>query len=242
MTNKRKPRAVGYRRVSTNGQLDGYGLDLQDTALTEHCEAGGLRLVAVFTDEGESGGEGLDVRVELAEALRMLADDEADILVIPRLDRLARDVVLQEQLLREVWSMGKAVESTMPAESAYLGDDLDEVDPSRALIRTILGAVAQYDRALTKLRLRGGRRRKGAQGGYIGGDVIPLGKRVEGQGKAAVLIDDEDEAATVERISELHEAGESLRSIAATLTDEGHATKRGGRWQPETVKRVIARL
>jgi len=52
---------------------------------------------------------------------------------VHRLDRLARDLVLQEQLLAECWRMGATVSSTAAGEDAYLSDD--PADPSRRLIK-----------------------------------------------------------------------------------------------------------
>ena len=65
-----------------------------------------------------------------------------------------------------------------------------------------------------------------------------LGQRAEGR----ALTVDTDEAAVVARIVELHQAGRSLREIAATLTAEGHTTKRGHtNWPPATINRIISR-
>jgi DNA invertase Pin-like site-specific DNA recombinase len=229
-------RVVGYLRVSTNGQAEhGLGLDVQADSVRQYCKAQQHRLVALLTDEGESGGDGLETRLKLATALRMLRDGEADVLVVPRLDRLARDVILQETLLREVWSMGREVESCVSAETDLLVDD--DADPSRKLIRTILGAVNEYEKGMIKLRLRGGRRRKIAEGGF-GGGIPPLGKTP----RDGELVNDETETETIARIAELHGQGLSLRQIARVLTTEGRHTKRGGRWAPETINRVIRRL
>lgn len=63
-----------------------------------------------------------------------------------RLARLARDLVLQEQLLAEVSRAGGQVFSTSGAEQHYLVDDSDA--PSRRLIRQILGAVSEYERSM----------------------------------------------------------------------------------------------
>lgn len=57
-----------------------------------------------------------------------------------------------------------------------------------------------------------------------------------------VVVKVRGEARTVARIAELHREGLTLRDIAAKLTVEGHATKRGGRWQAETVRKVVRRL
>jgi DNA invertase Pin-like site-specific DNA recombinase len=80
----------------------------------------------------------------------MLRTKEADALIVYRLDRLARDLVLEEQLLAEAWRMGAVVFSTSAGESAYLEDD--PLDPSRRLIRQVLGAVNEYERAMIGLR------------------------------------------------------------------------------------------
>jgi site-specific DNA recombinase len=51
-----------------------------------------------------------------------------------------------------------------------------------------------------------------------------------------------EEAETVQRIVGIREGGLTLRAIAETLRREGYRTKRGGRWAPETVRKVLARL
>jgi DNA invertase Pin-like site-specific DNA recombinase len=66
--------------------------------------------------------------------------------VVYRLDRLARDLIVQETLLAEVWRMGREVFSTSAAEQGYLADDPHA--PSRKLIRQVLGAVNEYERSM----------------------------------------------------------------------------------------------
>src|SRR5205807_9208055 len=143
---------------------------------------------------------GLDSRRGLFDALEAISAGQGGGLVIYRLDRLARDLVLQEQLLADVRRMGAEVHSTSAGEAGYLADDPD--DPSRALIRQILGAVSQYERAMIRLRMRSGRQRKAARGGYAGGRP-PYGWRAEGR----ELVADADEQATLARIRELRAAG-----------------------------------
>jgi hypothetical protein len=46
----------------------------------------------------------------------------------------------------------------------------------------------------------------------------------------------------VARIVQLHGQGESARAIVDVLNGEGRPAKRGGRWHPETVRRVLRRL
>lgn len=122
-------RVVGYACVSTDRQVDaGAGLDVQRRAVRSWCRAEGHRLVDLVADAGVSGS--MADRPALAEALVLLREEKARGLVVHRLDRLARDLVLQEQLLAEVWRMGATVSSTAAGEHAYLSDDPG--DPSRA--------------------------------------------------------------------------------------------------------------
>ena len=131
-------RVVGYVRVSTDRQVDaGAGLDVQRRAVRAWCRAEGHRLVELVADAGVSGT--LADRPALAEALILLREGKAQGLVVHRLDRLARDLVVQEQLLAEVWRMGATVSSTAAGEDAYLSDDPG--DPSRRLIRQVLGVI-----------------------------------------------------------------------------------------------------
>src|SRR5262249_30714080 len=153
-----------YLRVSTDTQAEGLGLDVQKAAITEWAEAREYEIAAEFTDAGVSGSNGLDSRAGLANALTLLRSNDADGIIVYRLDRLARDLIIQEQLLAEARQHGWHVFSTSTSEAAYLEDDPG--DPSRKMIRQVLGAVAEYERSMIALRLRSGRARK-AQGGGL---------------------------------------------------------------------------
>ena len=227
---------VGYVRVSTATQVeDGFGLAIQKTALRAWCKANSHKLVAILCDEGVSGAKELEDRPGLADALGMLRDKQAQGIVVPRLDRLARDLIVQETVLAEIRRIGGTAFSTSPAEASYLTDDPD--DPSRKMIRQVLGAVAEYERSMVVLRLRNGRRRKAQMGGYASG-APAFG--FEARDKA--LVESETEQATVKRIEELRDSGLSLRSICATLESEGRMSKRGSSWQPMAIKRVLDRM
>ena len=225
---------VVYLRVSTDRQAEhGFGLDVQEASCRAWARSHGHRVTAVCSDEGVSGT--LLDRDGLADALELVRGRRAGGILVARLDRLARDLVVQEQLLAEVWRLDAEVYSAAGGE-ADLRDDPD--DPSRKLIRQVLGAVAEYDRAMTSLRLRRGRRRKAEQGGYAGDGSPPYGLRAQDR----ELVVDDREAAALARIRQLHRDGLSLRAIIEILDAEGHTPKRSGRWHPQTLARVIARL
>jgi len=229
-------RLVGYIRVSTDRQAEeGLGLSIQEQAIRSWARKEGHRLVALARDEGVSGSNGLETRIGLADAFDLLRDGKAEGLVVYRLDRLARDLVLQEQLLAEMWRIGVEVFSTSASEGAYLSDD--PADPSRKLIRQVLGAVSEYERAMVRLRLEAGRRRKKENGGFAYG-APPFGYRaVDG-----ALIPDEHEQSAIRRITELRGDGASLSDIAAVLQDENFRPRRSSRWHARCVGRIVARL
>lgn len=100
----------------------------------------------------------------------------------------------------------------------------------------VLGAVAEHERSMIALRLRSSPKRGAKDGGYAYGTPL-FGFRVDD----GELVPDEGERETLDRARELREAGASIREIAATLNEEDRSTKRGARWHPTTVARVLGR-
>lgn len=136
---------VAYLRVSTQGQVDsGHGLDAQEAAC-RRCA--GACLVGVIREEGVGGDRA--ERPALARALAMIKSGDADAILVHRLDRLARDLVLQEILLREIHASGGALVSATPGENELLRDPHD---PTRTLMRQMLGAFAEYEKSVIALR------------------------------------------------------------------------------------------
>src|SRR5215472_12290298 len=72
---------------------------------------------------------------------------------VERLDRLARDLMVQEACIADLRKNGFTLVSV--AEP-----DLMESDPTRVLMRQLMGAVAQYDKSQIVAKLRGARMRK----------------------------------------------------------------------------------
>ena len=225
------PGAIGYVRVSTDGQGNGHGPEIQRQAIEEWAAAHGVPLLEVASDTGISGA--VLERPGLERALHALRP--GDTLVVYRLDRLARDLVTQELLLREIRRQGAALASCSPAEQAYLEDDAQ--DPARKLIRQVLGAVAEFEREMIRLRLQRGRRAKRAAGGYVGGEA-PFGWRVA---PAGGLERDDREQMVLRRMLALRALEVPYREIAAILNAEGLRPRRGRYWSRQAVHRIVAR-
>lgn len=234
-----KPQAVGYVRVSTAEQVDGFGLAAQRKVIRDYCRSNGLRLVATFADEGVSGSNGLETRIGLAEALAALRAGSGACLVVYRLDRLARDLILQETLVQRLRDQGTPVRSATEADL-----DTDTDDPTKVLIRQIVGAVGQYERAVIRGRMMAGKAAKRDQGGYAGGRP-PYGKKAEGR----QLVDDPETAKVVALVGRLRGEGRSYRDIANSLTERGYRPRPkrrqddpGPKWHPTTIRRIVERL
>lgn len=229
-------RYVVYLRVSTDQQADtGHGLAIQEEACKRWLRDRRHRLVEVCSDAGRSGGADVGHRPGLARALALVGADRADGVLVYRLDRLARDLVLQEQLLAELHRRGKELASVDLTEHASLARDPD--DPTRALVRRILGAIAQHEREVIRLRLSSGRSAKQLEGGYAGGQP--------GFGYAAVrgeLVKVPAEQVTIRLILRLRTAGTSYRGIADELERRGvRSRKSDGKWRPDTIRAICLR-
>jgi DNA invertase Pin-like site-specific DNA recombinase len=228
-------KVIGYVRVSTDRQAEkGLGLDVQERTIRAWAKKNGHRLVGVARDAGVSGSSDVAGRFGLLDALNLLRERKVAGLVVARLDRLARDLIVQEQLLAEVKRLDGDTFSTSEGEAAYLTDDPD--DPSRKLIRQVLGAVAEYERAMISLRLRAGRKRKAEQGGFAYGSP-PFGYRAKDGG----LVRDTAEQLVIARMRELEAEGQTQREISERLNTEGYRTKQGRSWSRVTVGLVLRR-
>lgn len=228
---------AAYTRVSTANQAEhGFGLAVQKETISRWARSQGHTITAWHEDAGESGADGLDARLGLADAIESIRTGTARGLIVARLDRLARDLVLQETLLGEIRKHKGRAFSCSAGEDAYLEDDPD--DPSRKLIRSILGAVATYEREIIRLRMAAGRARKKAAGGYASGRPGYGWRAIDGE-----LVPDPIEQSQIDLMRSLRASGASLNHVAIVLERLEVPTKiPGGRWQPNTVARILARV
>jgi DNA invertase Pin-like site-specific DNA recombinase len=224
-----RKKVIGYVRVSTQEQVGGFGLDVQRKAIKDYCAANGLRVVETLADEGQSGTNGLDARVGLAEALAIVERREVSGIVVARMDRLARDLLLQETLMARMRQAGAEVISVSEP-------DMDSDDPTRVLVRQVLGSISQYERALIRGRMMAGKAAKVSQGGY-GGGRPPFGWRAEGK----ELVPEPGEQEAIALVRRLSDEGLSTRQIATRLEEAGIRPKAGGHWSSVQVLRIIQR-
>jgi DNA invertase Pin-like site-specific DNA recombinase len=143
-------KAVGYMRVSGKGQVKGDGFARQEKAIRDYAKQNGFEIVRIYKERGVSGT--FENRPALAEMMYDIEEDPCTI-IIERIDRLARDLMIQETILSNVKKSGSDI------ISADMGEKLDD-DPTRKLVRQVLGAIAEYDKTMTVQKLKAARDRK----------------------------------------------------------------------------------
>ena len=227
-------RVVGYVRVSTEKQaVEGVSLAAQEAKLRAYCVAMDLELVAVEADEGISA-KSLKGRDGLARALARIDSGEVSGLIVTKLDRLTRSVR----------DLGALVEVYFErrADLLSLADSIDTRTAAGRLVLNVLMSVAQWEREATGERTRDALAYLKSEGVQLGGAAMGWqhSECVGADGRRIVEAV-EAEVAAVERALALKAEGLSLRAIAAALKAEGFATKRGGRWQANTIRKIITR-
>jgi DNA invertase Pin-like site-specific DNA recombinase len=141
---------------------------------------------------------------------------------------LARDLMVSEVILGQFRDLGVSVISADSGVDLTTGDD----DPTRTLIRQVLGAVSQFEKSVIVLKLRAARERTKRKTGRCEGRK-PYGHYP-------------GEAEIVKRIKKLYRKpkGENrlgFLTIAKKLNEEGVPTRTGAKWSDVLVKSILAR-
>ena len=217
-------KAYGYVRVSGKGQVEGHGLERQEKAIQDYAEAHDIEVVEFFREEGVSGT--LKDRPALAAMFVELETNGHGVktILIEKVDRLARDLMVQEITIGDLQKNG------FDLISVAEGEDLLSEDPTRILIRQVMGAIAQYDKQMTVLKLRAARERKRAKEGKCEGrkgysevapDILKEVKRLRRKPKGMKR--------------------KSYKAIAEELNQQGMLTLMGRAWTGDNVAVLLRR-
>ena len=208
-------KAYAYLRVSGKGQVEGDGFERQLLAIKKYAAAHDIRIVKVFREEGVSGTKDWDDRAAFTEMMSLLLANGTRTVLVENLSRLARDLMVQESIVADLRQKRLTLVSVAEPD---LGSD----DPTRILMRQMLGAFHQYEKAMLVAKLKGARQRIKAKTGRCEGRK-PYGFR-------------EGEQEIVVRIVALRKKGLALQAIADTLNDERVRTQTGKEWTPVQVQ------
>jgi len=224
-------KAIGYCRISTENQKEDKTILVQDDNIRKFAKKNSYKLVKVFNDEAISGGSELENRPGLSELFNFIeVNEDIESVIIYKLDRLARDLYIQEHLIKKLDNLQlKLISINEP--------DLDSKDPMRKAFRQFMGIVSELEKAFITMRLSSGRIFKAQKGGYAGGSTA-LGYIA----KNNELEIDKEQADIVKKIFYLKRYKHlSLGKIAKKLNEENITTKRGGKWYSGTIKLILER-
>jgi DNA invertase Pin-like site-specific DNA recombinase len=216
--------AFAYLRVSGKGQVDGDGFPRQLVAIEAYAKANGLTLAKIFREKGITGATEWEHRPQFSEMMAAMLSNGVKTVLVERLDRCARLLMVQESIIADFQRKGLTLISVNEP-------DLCSDDPSRILMRQMLGAFFQYEKTLLVAKLRGARQRMRASSGKLRGGCEgrkPFGTR---QGEPKIIT----------RILALKASGMVFNSIAETLNREGLKPRKGQKWYASVVRDILVR-
>jgi DNA invertase Pin-like site-specific DNA recombinase len=202
------------------GQVEGDGFTRQLKAIKRYAAAHDIKIAHVYREEGVSGTKELENRPAFVEMMTALHSNGTKMVLIEKLDRLARDLMVQETIIGDLRKNAFELVSVMEP-------DLLQDDPSRKLMRQVFGAIAEYEKTMIVLKLRGARARARAKGG-----------RCEGRKPFGYF---QGEAVALARIKALRAEGLGFDRIAVRLNEERISTRTGKPWHGLVVNRILKR-
>jgi DNA invertase Pin-like site-specific DNA recombinase len=216
---RKKIQAVAYLRTSsaTNVGPEKDSEKRQRAAIAAYAKAAGVEIVETFYDEAVLGADLIETRPAFKAMLERLLSNGVCTIVVETANRFARDLMVQEvgyAMLKE-----RGIELIAADKPDTFLDDT----PTAVLIRQVLGAVSQFEKAMLVSKLRGARDRKRA-----------AGVKVEGRKSHAEL-----RPKVVDLARQLHGRQLSLREIAVELFKLGHTTKHGKPFSSSAISSML---
>lgn len=223
--------AAGYVRVSTDDQADsGLSIAHQIARIQAYAVLNGLELVEIVTDEGVSAGKSLASRKGGAALLDLIAIGKVQHVIALKLDRVFRNAA---EALTQATAWDKADVGLHLID--VHGTAVNTKSAMGRMFFTMMAGFAELERGLIAERTSAAMKVKKDRGDVISRPTLGF-DAVDGK-----LIENEAELALIARIKALHQDGMSYNAIAGRLNAELVPTKRGGQWQPTTIRNLILR-
>ncbi|HQS14386.1 recombinase family protein [Reyranella sp.] len=220
----KKKAAVAYYRTSSATNV-GPDKDSQrrQAAAVEGYAKGRARLdvVASFYDAAVSGADPVDARPGFSELLSYCEEHDVGVVLVESASRFARDLIVQ--LTGHALLKARGIE-LVPVDAP---EHFTDPTPTAVLVRQILGAISQFEKAGLVAKLRSARDRKRQETGRCEGrPPVPAGVVAE--------------ARRLARRSPVTGKRRSLRTIAAELAAMGHLGVSGGPYSASSIRHMLA--
>jgi DNA invertase Pin-like site-specific DNA recombinase len=225
-------KAYGYLRVSGTGQVEGDGFDRQREVISGFADQAGIVIPRFYEERGVSGTKGEADRPAFQEMLTAILSNGVRAVIVERLDRLAREYMVQEQLL--VYLAAKGI----TLWNASTGENVTEAvksDPMKKAVIQIQGVFAELEKSLLVNRLAKARERKRAENGKCEG--AKSWEEIEPERKEEIL----KIIKKMRRKPRNQGRPSSYQAIADRLNAEGMRPLRGGEWSAQLVRSFHSR-
>jgi DNA invertase Pin-like site-specific DNA recombinase len=176
-------KAVAYMRTSSAANVgpDKDSEKRQRVAIEGYARRAGMTIVEWFYDSAVSGADRIESRPGFKAMLERIAGNGVRCIIVESPDRFARDLAVQLAGHDYLKALGI---SLIPATAP---DFFTEETPTAVLVRQVLGAISQFEKATIVAKLKAARDRKRAETGKCGGqrsmaetrpDLVALAKRL----------------------------------------------------------------
>jgi DNA invertase Pin-like site-specific DNA recombinase len=226
-------RAVLYLRQSvTDSPGDSLSIASQEAALRELAAERGYAVAGVSADHDLKGWQDEEERPGLAAALGAVREGRAGVVLVWNVSRLARDLILQERIVRDLTRRGARLESL---REPWLGDPF---------IRQVMGAVAEADTRRISADVKRALHERVCRG--LPASRVPYGLAFdpgEADPKRRRLVPDPDHPERVAMVIDLfgsYLAGEPVPAIADRLTRDGPPPLLSARWRVPVLLQMLS--
>lgn len=216
-------RAAIYTRISLDHTGEHLGVQRQEHDARTICAERGWEVVGVYSDNSISATDARKHRPGYEDLRRDHQDGLFDALVCYDLDRLTRQPRQLEDWIDAAEASGLALVTT--------NGEADLTTDGGRMFARIKAAVARSEVERKSARHRSALKQRALAG------KTPHGLALYGYTTTGNLVP--GEADVVRRVFTAFDAGESLRSITASLTADGVPTRKGGPWNTRTVRDML---
>jgi DNA invertase Pin-like site-specific DNA recombinase len=220
-------RAIAYLRQSKGrtGETaeDSLSFDAQEASILRYCHDRDYAIVETVRDHDISGEK--FIRPGITKLLELADQGAAEVVVVYKLNRFARDVLNQEMTIRELKARGVRLESAT------------EQGIEKTLIRLVHGAMGQQANEDHRETLKNNLEARARRGLHHG--LPPYGYVSERQGRTITMRIVPEQAEVVRRIFTMRSEGRSQNQIADALNADGVPNVRPNPWHHTTIRKML---
>lgn len=139
--NEKQKIAIWYARISTNEDMQKHSLQAQKEDIEKYCRLYGFKLKRIETEQ--ASWTKMTKRIKLQ---KILQDNNFDIIVTTKIDRLARNIVDLNKIvysLKEKWK-----------DVVFIENNIDTTSANGRLFLNILGSFAEFEAEIISERVK----------------------------------------------------------------------------------------